>query len=87
MGQHFQIGVISKLASKSLPDNVVFMAASQRLPYRSYYCCVSFAFGSEGIVLYNQPTNDVWCVASTILTRIIFGIQERARCGRYEWLR
>ena len=35
------------------------MAASKRLPYRSYYyyysyCCVSFIFGSVGIVLYSQ---------------------------------
>ena len=50
-GQHyFQIGIISTSASKFL-----FMAASKRLPYRSYYyCCVSFPFGSVGIVLYNQ---------------------------------
>ena len=30
------------------------MAASKRLPYRSYfYCCVSSAFGSADVVLYN----------------------------------
>ena len=53
-GQHFQIGVISKLATKLLPDDAFFMAASKRLPYRSYCCCVSFPLGSVGIVLYNQ---------------------------------
>ena len=79
-GQHFQIGVVSKLASKFLPDDAFFMAASERLPYRSYYCCVSSPFGSVGIVLYNQEG----CVVSTILTQIIFGI--RARWRRYEWL-
>ena len=45
---------ISKLAFKFLPDDAFFMAASKRLPYRSYYCCVSFPFGSVGIVLNNQ---------------------------------
>ena len=49
-GQHFQIGVISKLASKFLPDDEFFMDASKRLPYHSYYCCVSFPFVSVGIV-------------------------------------
>ena len=53
-GQHFQTGVISKLASKFLPDDAFFMSASKRLPYRSYYCCVSFPLSSVGIVLYNQ---------------------------------
>ena len=69
-GQRFQIGVISRLTSKLLPDDAVFMAASERLPYRSYHCCcVPFPFGSMGIVL----TNIGW-VVSTILTQIIFGI-------------
>ena len=55
MGQHFQIGTISKLASKVLPDDVCFMATLKRLPYRSYcYCCVSLPFGSVGIVLHSQ---------------------------------
>ena len=53
-GEHFQIGVISKLTSKFLPDDAFFMAASKRLPDRSYFCCVSFPFGSVGMVLYNQ---------------------------------
>ena len=53
-GQHFQIGVISKLTSKFLPDDAFFMAASKRLPYRSYYYCVSFPSGSVGIVLCSQ---------------------------------
>ena len=53
-GQRFQIGVISKLAFKLLPDDAFFMATSKCLPYRSYYCCVSFFFGSVVIVLYNQ---------------------------------
>ena len=60
-GQYIQSGIISKLASKFLPDDAFFMAASKRLPYRSYYkllCVVSFQlrvpFGSVGIVLYNQ---------------------------------
>ena len=54
MGKHFQIGIISKMASKLLPDDAFFMAVSKHLPYRSYYCCVSFPFGSMYIVLYNQ---------------------------------
>ena len=54
MGQHIQIGIIFKLAYKFPPDDAVFMAPSKRLPYRSYYCCVSFPFGSVGIVLCNQ---------------------------------
>ena len=44
-GQHFKIGIISKLASKLLLDDAFFMAASKRLRYRSYYlllCVVSF---------------------------------------------
>ena len=53
-GQHFQIGVISKLASKFLPDDAFSMAASNRLPCSSCYCYVSFPFGSVDIVLYNQ---------------------------------
>ena len=54
-GTAFQIGIISTLESKFLPDDAFFMAASNRLPYRSYYyCCVSLPFGSVGIVLYNQ---------------------------------
>ena len=43
--RHFQIGIISKLASKFLPDDYFFMAASKRLPYRRYYyllLCVVF---------------------------------------------
>ena len=36
-GKHFQIGVISKLASKILPDDAFFMAASKRVPHRSYH--------------------------------------------------
>ena len=51
-GQHFQIEVISKLASKFLPDHSLSMASSKRTLYRGYYCCVSFPFGSVGIVLY-----------------------------------
>ena len=49
-----KLAVISKFASKLLPDDVIFMAASKRKPCRSYYCSVTIAFGSEGIVLYNQ---------------------------------
>ena len=56
------------------------MASSERLPYRSYYCCVSLPFGPVGII-----TNE-GCVVSSIFTEIIFGIQERARWRRYEWL-
>ena len=37
--QLFQIGIISKFASKLLPDDAFFMTASKRLPYRSCYCC------------------------------------------------
>ena len=57
------------------------MAASKRLPYRSYYCCVSLPFGSPGILLY--ITNE-GCVGSSILADIIFGIEERARGRHYE---
>ena len=62
------------------------MAASKRLPYRSYYylllCVVFFRFSGYSAI---QPTNE-GCVASTILTQIIFGFQERARWRRCEWL-
>ena len=82
--QHFQIGVVSKLASKFLPDNAFSMAASKRLPYGSYYfCCVSFPFG---LCAYKSAITSEGCVVSTILAQIIFGIQERARWRRYEWL-
>ena len=50
--RHFPIGVVSKLAYKFLPDNTFFITASKRLTYRSYYCCVSFPFGSVSIALY-----------------------------------
>ena len=43
--QHCQICVISKLASKFGPDDAFFIAASERLPYRSYYSFVSFPLG------------------------------------------
>ena len=38
------IGTISKLEYKFRLDNAFFMAASKRLPYRSYCCCVSSPF-------------------------------------------
>ena len=57
------------------------MAVSERLPYRSYYCCVSLPFGSVGIVLYNKE-----CVVSSIIIEVIFGIQERARWRHCERL-
>ena len=53
-GRNFQTGIIFKMVSKFLPDDAFFMAASKRFPCRSYYCCVSFSFGSAGIVLCNQ---------------------------------
>ena len=48
MGQHFQIGIISKLASKFLPDDAVFTAASKRLPYRIYavFRCLSAGYSA-----------------------------------------
>ena len=73
-----------KMASKFLPGDAFFMAASKRLPYRSYYCCVLLPFGSVGIVLYNQRR--VCREFDTIITEIIFGIQERARWRHYELL-
>ena len=43
------------LASKLLPDVAFVVAASKRMPYRSYnYCCVFFPFGSVVFVLCNQ---------------------------------
>ena len=57
------------------------MAASKRMPYRSYYyyyCCVSFPFGSVGIVLYNQRRG---CVVRTVLTQIIFCRFRSVRAG------
>ena len=62
------------------------LAASKRLPYRSYnlllLCVVSFRFSEYSAILYIANEG---CVVSTILTQIIFGIQERARWRRYEW--
>ena len=78
-GQHFQIEVISKLASEFLPDHSFSVASTKRTPYRSYYlllCVVSFRLSG-----YSAIANE-GCVVSTILTRIIFGIQERAHWRR-----
>ena len=56
------------------------MAASKRMPYRSYYCCVSFSFGSVGIVLYNQQR---MCREYDVHPDDI-GDKGRARWRRYE---
>ena len=57
-GQHFQIGIISKLESKFLPDIAFFMwrpRSACPIVYSYYHCCcVSLPFGSVGIVLCNQ---------------------------------
>ena len=80
MGQYFKIGINSKLASKFLPDDAFFVAASKYLPYRSYLCCV-VAFRLSG---YSAITTNKACVVSSILAEIMFGIQERARSRHYE---
>ena len=54
-GQHFQIGIISKLDSNFFP--ALLLASKRFCPIvYSYYlcCCVSLPFGSVGIVLRNQ---------------------------------
>ena len=76
-GTTFPNGIIFKLASKFLLDDVFLMAASKPLPYLA----TTAVCGCSGYI-----TNE-GRVVSTILTQIILGIQERARWRRYEWLR
>ena len=55
------------------------MAASKRLPYRSYYyCCVSLPFGSVGWCYITKKI----CVVSSIVTEVntIFFIIFSKRC-------
>ena len=61
------------------------MAASKRLPYRSYYYYYYYVTFPRARWILCYITNE-GCVVSTILTQIIFGIQERARWRLYECL-